>query len=145
MHNTGPFFCLHPSFYFPFFSLLSFLFSFQFFNNSFFKNYFSLFPFLFFSLFLWDCLFLLPSLWFFHHVSPVNVFYCLQLPLSSLCCSQDLCGVCWSPWALTPNIWRQNQTWRKVPATQRNQVAASGRRMLKLKPGLPACTSIRAW
>lgn len=67
-----------------------------------FLNYFSLFPFPFFSLFLWDYLFLLTFLLFFHHVSPINVFYWLQLPLCSLCCSQDLCGICWSPWALTP-------------------------------------------
>lgn len=140
MHITGPFFCLHLSFYFPFLSLLSSLFSFQLFNNFFFKIIFL--SFLFHSS-LWSSgIVFFTFLWFIPHVSPVN---CLQLPLCSLCCSQDLCGICWSPWALTSTFWRKNQIWRKVPAIQRNQVATSGRRTLRLTPGLAAWMSIRPW
>lgn len=143
MHIPGPFFCLHLSF-FLFFSLLSSLFSFQFFNNFFLKIIFSI-SFSILLSFLWDCLFLFTFFWFIHRVSPVNVFNCLQLPLGSLCCSQDLCDICSSPRALTPTFWRKNQTWRKVPALQINQVATCGRRMLELTPGLPASMSIRPW
>lgn len=143
MHITGPFFSLHPSFYFPFLSLSSSLFSFNFFNNfSLLKKKF-FFP--FFSLFLWDCFFLSIFFWFFHHASPVIVFLLSATPyLFSLLLTGSL-------WCLLksisfyPTIWRQNQTWRKVPAIQRKQVAASWKRMFNLKPGLAAWMSIRPW